>query len=156
MAELVIRKATGDDVSQIENLEKLCFAVPWSYESLKHDINENKLSMYIVAELVMSDIDQVPNNIIVGYIGIWNIVDEGHITNVAVSPKYRRQHIATIMIDTLIKSTEEAGIKRHSLEVRAGNTAAKNLYEGFGFVQAGLRKGYYEDNKEDAIIMWRG
>lgn len=147
MAELVIRKAVEDDILEMAELEKVCFASPWSYESIRHDICENKLSFYLVAELAGK---------VVGYVGIWNIIDEGNITNVAVSPVYRRQHIASILIDTLIQVTNQAGIKKHSLEVRASNIPAQELYKKFGFVEAGLRKGYYEDNKEDAIIMWRG
>ena len=65
-------------------------------------------------------------------------------------------HIGTALIDTMLTATEEAGIMAHTLEVRAGNEPAKNLYARFGFKEAGLRRGYYADNGEDAIIMWRG
>lgn len=146
MAELVIRKATEKDIEGIEALEKICFKTPWSRDSIKHDIVDNKMATYIVAAIGEN---------IVGYIGVWCIIDEGHITNVAVSPVYRRQHIGTLLVDTLIKSTENAGIVRHTLEVRASNVAAKKLYENFGFKESGVRKGYYEDNGEDAILMWR-
>ena len=77
------------------------------------------------------------------------------ITNVAVSPAHRRKHIASALLETLFRVTERAGVVQHTLEVRAGNEGAIKLYEGFGFKEAGLRKGYYEDNGEDAIIMWR-
>ena len=88
--------------------------------------------------------------------GIWNIVDEGHINNVAVAPAYRRKHIGSALLDVLIGTCEAEGILRLTLEVRAGNTPARRLYEQKGFLEAGLRKGYYEDNHEDAVIMWRG
>lgn len=146
MAQLIIRKAEEKDIDQMEVLEQECFSVPWSREALMGDLLENRLSLYLVAELEGN---------IVGYVGIWNIVDEGHINNVAVSSLYRKQHIGTILIDTLIKATEKAGIKRHTLEVRESNQAAKGLYAKMGFEPAGIRKGYYEDNGEDAIIMWR-
>ena len=102
---------------------------------------------YFVAEL---------SGRVVGYIGVWKIVDEGHITNVAVSPDYRRMQIGSALLKTMLEITAEEGIVRHTLEVRTGNEAAIGLYEKFGFETAGVRKGYYEDNGEDALIMWRG
>lgn len=146
MRELTIRKGSAEDIDAIAALEQECFASPWSRESLYHDLAENQLSTYFVAEL---------QGQIVGYVGIWAIMDEGHINNVAVSPSYRRQHIGSALIAAMLRSTEEAGIKSHTLEVRAGNRAAKGLYENYGFKKAGVRKGYYEDNGEDGIIMWR-
>ena len=146
MADLVIRRGEEKDILAIEELEKQCFATPWSYESLKYDVVENNRALYLVAEI---------EGEIVGYVGIWKIVDEGHITNVAVSPAHRRKHIASALLETLFRVTERAGVVQHTLEVRAGNEGAIKLYEGFGFKEAGLRKGYYEDNGEDAIIMWR-
>lgn len=146
MAQLIIRQAEERDILAIEGLEQVCFSDPWSYESLEHDILNNKLSFYIVAEV---------EGVVCGYVGIWNIVDEGHITNVAVSPDYRRKHIASNMLDVLIASCEEAGVERFTLEVRAGNEPAKALYAGKGFKEISVRKGYYQDNGEDAIIMWR-
>ncbi len=146
MAQLIIRQAEERDIMAIEGLEQVCFSDPWSYESLEHDILNNKLSFYIVAEV---------EGVVCGYVGIWNIVDEGHITNVAVSPDYRRKHIASNMLDVLIASCQEAGVERFTLEVRAGNEPAKALYAGKGFKEISVRKGYYQDNGEDAIIMWR-
>lgn len=145
MSQLIIRQAEERDIAAIEELEKVCFSTPWSYESLAHDILNNKLAFYIVAEV---------DGVVCGYVGIWNIVDEGHITNVAVSPDYRRKYIASHMLDALIASCEESGVERFTLEVRAGNEPAKALYTGKGFREVGLRKGYYEDDGEDAIIMW--
>ena len=90
-----------------------------------------------------------------GYVGVWKILDEGHITNVAVAPKYRRMHIASAILSVLMEVGRENGISRYTLEVRSGNEPAKALYRDFGFEEAGVRKGYYEDNGEDAIIMWK-
>ena len=144
--KLIIRKAAESDVPAVEAVEKACFSVPWSYESLYHDILENKLAFYIVAEI---------DGKVCGYGGVWKIFDEGHITNVAIAPEYRRMHIASAMLSVLFDVTGAQGIESYTLEVRAGNQAAIALYEGFGFREAGLRKGYYEDNGEDAIIMWK-
>lgn len=146
MAELRIRKGTGEDIEAIAALEQICFVPPWSKESLMHDLTENELSTYIVAEL---------DGQLIGYVGIWTIVDEGHINNVAVSPLYRKKQVGSALIAAMLEASEQAGIHRHTLEVRAGNEAAKRLYEKFGFKEAGLRKGYYEDDGEDAVIMWR-
>lgn len=144
--KLIIRKAAESDVPAVEAVEKACFSVPWSYESLYHDILENKLAFYIVAEI---------DGKVCGYVGVWKIFDEGHITNVAIAPEYRRMHIASAMLSVLFDVTGAQGIESYTLEVRVGNQAAIALYEGFGFREAGLRKGYYEDNGEDAIIMWK-
>ena len=143
---MLICKDEDIDVLAIEQIEKQCFAVPWSYESLYKDIVENKLAFYIVAEIAGQ---------ICGYVGIWKIFEEGHITNVAVAPEFRRKHIGRAMLETLISVTAEAGIEKYTLEVRAGNEPAIRLYEGMGFKSAGIRPGYYEDNGEDAVIMWR-
>lgn len=146
MAELILRKGVPGDVDQMEMLEQQCFAAPWSRESLLHELAENPLALYVVAEV---------EGCVAGYVGVWTIVDEGHITNVAVSPDFRRRHIGMALIDTMIDVTEKQGVKSYTLEVRASNEPAIGLYKKFGFVSEGLRKGYYEDNGEDAIIMWR-
>lgn len=146
MSELIIRTATEKDIDSIVKLEELCFTVPWSKDALYHDMTENEKSLYIVAEV---------DGRTVGYMSLWIILDEGHINNVAVLPEYRNRHIGSAIIDTMLRFTQEAGVKSHTLEVRAGNEAARGLYDKFGFRQEGLRKGYYEDNGEDAVIMWR-
>lgn len=146
MSDLIVRRGEEKDIAAIEELEKQCFATPWSYESIHYDVVENNRALYLVAE---------EDGQVLGYVGIWKIVDEGHITNVAVSPLHRRRHIASALLTALFRVTERAGIVRCTLEVRAGNEAAIRLYESFGFKEEGIRKGYYEDNGEDALIMWR-
>lgn len=146
MAELIIRKGVPADAGDMELLEQQCFAVPWSRDSLLYDLGENPLATYFVAEL---------EGRVVGYVGLWVIVDEGHITNVAVSPDFRRMQIGSALIRTMLEVTMDKGVTAHTLEVRAGNDPAIGLYEKFGFKEAGIRKGYYEDNGEDALIMWR-
>lgn len=145
-AEVIIRKGVIEDAEDIAALEVICFADPWSKESMEYELAENPRAVYIVAEV---------NGHVVGYAGVWGIVDEGHITNVAVSPDYRRKNIGSLLIYHMLKATMQAGLVRHTLEVRAGNVAAQALYRKFGFEEAGVRKGYYQDNGEDAIIMWR-
>lgn len=161
MADLIIRKAEEKDVLAIEQIEKQCFTVPWSYESLHKDIVENNLAFYIVAEIAGQEHDRAGQEgspaagQVCGYVGVWKILDEGHITNVAVAPEFRRKHIGRAMLETLFEVTGQAGIERYTLEVRAGNRPAIKLYEGLGFRAEGIRPGYYEDNGEDAVIMWR-
>ena len=144
--DLIVRLAEERDIIPMAQMDILCFSAPWSEESFRKEITENRLAFYIVAEI---------SGRMVGYAGLWGIVDEGHITNVAVHPDFRRKGIGEALITVLLSHTRENGILSHTLEVRASNEAAISLYSKFGFKPAGLRKNYYEDNGEDAIIMWR-
>ena len=96
MAELIVRKAERGDAEAVAKLEQICFAAPWSEEALIRDMTENEMAAYVVAEYEEQ---------IVGYVGLWIIIDEGHINNVAVSPQYRRQHIASRLIDKMLRWT---------------------------------------------------
>lgn len=142
----VIRAAAPADAQQMAALDRICFTVPWSLESFEQELTVNDKAIYIVAEI---------DGQLAGYAGMWQILDEGHITNVAVSPEHRRQGIAAAVLNTLIVEGGRRGIRAFTLEVRASNVAAQELYRGFGFQSAGIRPGYYEDNKEAALIMWR-
>ncbi len=144
--DLIIRQAEEKDIKPMAEMDVLCFSAPWSEESFQQEIEENRLAFYIVAEI---------DGIMVGYAGLWCIVDEGHITNVAVHPAHRRKGIGEALISVLLSHTVKNGILSHTLEVRASNVPAISLYTKFGFEPAGRRKNYYEDNGEDAIIMWR-
>ncbi|MDD3168499.1 MAG: ribosomal protein S18-alanine N-acetyltransferase [Eubacteriales bacterium] len=144
--DLIIRQAEEKDIKPMAEMDILCFAAPWSEQSFQQEIKENRLAFYIVAEI---------EDRMVGYAGLWSVVDEGHITNVAVHPAYRRRGIGEALVSVLLAHTVKIGILSHTLEVRASNKPAILLYTKFGFQPAGLRKNYYEDNGEDAIIMWR-
>ena len=91
---------------------------------------------------------------IVGYVGFWKIIDEAHITNVAIHNDYRRLGYGRALINALLNKAKELEIIAVTLEVRVSNLAAISLYERFGFVSSGVRRGYYSDNNEDALIMW--
>ncbi len=91
---------------------------------------------------------------LVGYCGCWHILEEAHITNIAVSPKYQRKHIGEALLKTIIDECYKEMVKFLTLEVRVGNSPAIGLYEKYGFKSLGTRKGYYQDNNEDALIMW--
>lgn len=144
--DVLVRQANIKDVDDIYEIEQLCFPDPWSLDSLKYEFNENPHAFYVVAQL---------DHKIVGYAGLWWIFDEGHITNVAVRPGYRGQHIGEAIMNVMIDFTVREGILHHTLEVRPSNEAAISLYEKLGFQVEGRRKAYYANNKEDALIMWR-
>lgn len=146
MNRLIIRKAEEADIKPMAELDKLCFAQPWSEESFRTEISENERAFYIVAEI---------EGALAGYAGLWAILDEGHITNVAVNPKFRRKGIGSAIVGTLLEVCEDSGLCSFTLEVRESNMGARLLYEKFEFKPAGVRKGYYTDNGEDAVIMWR-
>jgi ribosomal-protein-alanine N-acetyltransferase len=144
--DLVVRQAEERDIKPMAEMDALCFTTPWSEESFDREIRENRLAFYIVAEI---------GSRLAGYAGLWRVMDEGHITNVAVHPDFRRRGIGEALVSVLLAHTAANGVLSHTLEVRASNAAAISLYSKFGFEPAGLRKNYYEDNGEDAIIMWR-
>ncbi len=146
MKKIVIERMTIDDIENVLKVENDCFSTPWSRDSFVRELVENKIALYLVAKI---------ENIAVGYIGVWKILNEGHITNVAVHSDYRGKGIATRLISELLSLCEEDGIDAFTLEVRRSNIVAQNLYKKFQFAECGFRKGYYQDTKEDAIIMWR-
>ena len=133
-----------DDILKLAEIEKESFRIPWSEKSLlKEMANEN--SIFTVAEY---------NGEIAGYAGLYLIGEEGDITNVVVSSFYRRKGIASAIMQHMINRAKMKGIKDITLEVRKGNDAAIHLYEKYGFVSAGIRPGFYDFPKEDALIMW--
>jgi ribosomal-protein-alanine N-acetyltransferase len=142
-----IRNLKVEDAEEVAALDALCFAAAWSKESFEYEARDNPLAYYLVAEAEEGDI--------VGYVGVWHILNEGHITNVAVHPDMRKRGLGDKLISELIARSNVAGMKRYTLEVRVSNQTAINVYRKFGFVEAGIRKNYYEDNSEDALIMWK-
>lgn len=148
--DIIIRKAEEDDVREISGLEAICFKGedPWSEGAFHNEIVDNQdRTLYLVA---------LADDKIVGYMGVWKILDEGHITNVAVDPEYRRNHFAEAIIREMIRLTSEEGITSWTLEVRVDNEPAIRLYEKMGFRPEGVRPGYYEYDGTDALIMWKG
>ena len=144
-----IRPAVSDDLGRIAELEKKCFPEdPWSYEAFHNEIVDNSdRTLYLVA----SEGDRI-----IGYMGVWKILNEGHITNVAVDPEYRRRHIGEALIRRITEETLRDGISSWTLEVRVDNEPAIRLYEKMGFRREGIRKKYYAYDGTDALIMWKG
>ena len=134
---------TAEHVPQVAQLEKICFADPWSELSISLELT-NVWSYWLVA---------LDGDTVVGYVGSQSSIDEADIMNVAVHPDYRRQGIAEKLINTLIADLKKRGCHALLLEVRVSNTPAITLYEKLGFVQVGCRKNYYRNPKEDALIL---
>lgn len=144
--DIVVRCMDEDDVEPVFRVESKCFNVPWSRESFEYEMKENDKALYVIAEC---------RGNILGYAGLWKILDEGHITNIAVLEEFRENGIATLMINKLLELAREKSISSFTLEVSSRNYVAIKLYESFGFKRCGLRKGYYKDTQDDAIIMWK-
>ena len=136
-----------EDLEAVLEIEEKCFLLPWSKASFLHELLENERAYYYVA---------VGDKRILGYIGMWIILDEGHITNLAVHPDYRRQGVGRALLKNLAFEGKKMGLNYLTLEVRISNFSAQTLYKEEGFAAAGVRPGYYQDNQEDALIMWKG
>ena len=131
----------------VYELSKECFAIPWTLDSINNELN-NPLAKYVIAQ-------DLSTGEVVGFVGVWIIAGEGDITNIAVRSKYRKQGIASNLLIKLFDVCKTFNCEDITLEVRASNTPAQNLYKKFNFKEEGIRKGYYSDNGEDAIIMWK-
>ncbi len=144
--EVQIRPIREEDLEEILELESLCFATPWSKDSFLFEIKANPVSRYLVALI---------NERLVGYAGIWCVIDESHVTNICVHPDFRGMDIGRTLFASIFKLSEDLGMSAMTLEVRKSNLVARNLYSSFGFKDVGIRPKYYQDNGEDAIIMLR-
>lgn len=134
-------------INGVYELSKICFSVPWTLDSISSEV-ENPLAKYVIAE-------NLSTKEVIGYAGVWIVAGEGDITNIAVNPSYRKQGIASNILTKLFEICKENNCTDITLEVRTSNTAAQNLYKKFNFKEEGIRKKYYSDNGEDAIIMWK-
>jgi len=139
------RKMTVADIETIVSIEKECFAVPWTKEAFYNELVHNHFAHYFV---------MLWRGEVIGYGGLWTIVDEAHVTNVGLRAAYRGRKLGERMMRELVGYAVRQGMKRMTLEVRVSNTVAQRLYEKFGFRTEGVRRGYYSDNGEDALIMW--
>ncbi len=134
-------------IDEVYEIEKQCFSVPWSKDALEKEVLENNLALYFSA------VDE--NSKVIGYAGMWHIINEGHITNIAVDPELRRCGIGQLLLDKIISIAYEKEMIGITLECRMNNEAAQRLYTKNGFKPEGIRKNYYTDTHEDAIIMWK-
>ncbi len=142
---VVIEDMRVEDIPAVQIVENSSFPLPWPANAFRHELTQNKNAHYLVAK---------EGEQIVGYAGLWLSLDEAHITTFAVLPEYRRRKIGERMLIAIFERAEKLGAEWLTLEVRASNLPAQRLYEKYGFRPAGIRRRYYSDNNEDAIIMW--
>ena len=141
---IFIRRMTEADVDGVTLIEEATFARPWKREDFLREVTENKVARYLVAEL---------NGELIGYAGAWIILDESHITNIAIKQSFRGRGAGRKLTASLLQYLSNLGACYATLEVRKSNEPAKRLYKSLGFVSVGVRKRYYEDNGEDALLM---
>jgi len=144
---IIITDMTLAHLDAVYEIETHSFSIPWSKNELRKEITENKHAIYKVAIMDSGEIT--------GYAGLWHVVNEGHITNIAVDTDFRRMGVGSRLVEGLIAVAQEKEMIGLTLEVRIGNTAAQKLYTKYGFRPEGIRKRYYSDTGEDAVIMWK-
>lgn len=140
------RKMTAADVEAVYEIELATFPSPWTLDSFHYEMRENQFAHYTVA---VNDTGKI-----IGFCGMWIVIDAAQITNVAVLPEARGLGIGEALMREAMKVAKEGGADIMSLEVRVSNTVAQNLYRKLEFQDGGIRKGYYTDNGEDALVMW--
>ena len=143
---LTVRKMKKEDLDRVSQIEKECFSTPWSRDAFE-DMIDNPLALYMVAE---------DNGYVVANCGVISAAGEGDICNVAVDPAYRKRGIGEKLLSEIMNvASKELLVEAFTLEVRESNTAAISLYEKLGFVNEGIRPGFYTSPKEDAVIFWK-
>ncbi|SEN39743.1 ribosomal protein S18-alanine N-acetyltransferase [Lihuaxuella thermophila] len=143
--EVAFRPMQISDLPQIELVENESFTAPWPRQAFYNELVYNQFAHYTVVTV---------DGKVVGYCGCWLILDEAHITNIAIHPDYRGRGLGEATLTHVMEMAKAMGATKMTLEVRVSNTAAQSLYEKLGFVRSGIRPKYYTDNQEDAIIMW--
>ncbi|WP_068777526.1 ribosomal protein S18-alanine N-acetyltransferase [Paenibacillus sp. FJAT-26967] len=141
----IFRMMRLDDIPLICEIEQEAFTTPWSAGAFHNELTSNHFAHYIV---------MLVDGVVAGYAGMWLIMDEAHVTNIAISGKYRGRKLGEVLVRQMQHKARSLGAVRMTLEVRASNFIAQRLYDKMGFKYVGVRKGYYTDNNEDAIIMW--
>jgi len=141
-----LRRLQLADLDALEKIERASYPTPWSRSMFASELAKQ-------SSLSIAAVD--PGGDLIGYLVLSRYVDAWHVMNVAVDPSHRRLGVASAMLQRLFEDTRDDAERGYTLEVRVSNTAAITLYEHFGFVSRGVRRGYYTDNREDAVIMWR-
>jgi ribosomal-protein-alanine N-acetyltransferase len=141
-----LRRLELRDLAAIETIERESYPAPWSRSMFASELAKpSSISLGAFGE----------DDVLVGYLIISRYVDAWHVMNVAVASEWRRHGVATALLERLFELTADDDQRGYTLEVRVSNTGAIRLYEGLGFRSRGLRRGYYTDNREDALIMWK-
>jgi len=132
-------------IDDIVNISIMSFPIAWTKDAFLNELS-NKFARYVIA---------VKDDVVIGYGGMWVILDESHVTNIAVHPEYRGIGAGALIVEALLDVCRYEKATSITLEVRKSNEVAQSLYKRYGFVEEGVRKNYYEDNREDAVIMWK-
>lgn len=142
-----IEPMTDGDVKEVLRIEQRSFTTTWPSNAFYQELHENKLAHYFVGRI---------GDRIVSYGGIWIILEDSHVTTIAVVPEYRGRKLGEMMLLYLLDRAMEGGASWMTLEVRESNAVAQELYRKYGFTTVSTRKSYYSDNGENALVMWAG
>ncbi|MGM9986890.1 MAG: ribosomal protein S18-alanine N-acetyltransferase [Bacillaceae bacterium] len=142
--QVAFREMEASDLDKVVYVEEQSFTLPWKKEMFQEDLN-NPYADYLVIE---------HEGEIIGYCGTWVVFEDAQITNIAVLPSFRGKKLGEQLLKTVIDRLKQKNVSILSLEVRVSNKVAQNLYRKLGFQEGGIRKGYYKDNHEDAVVMW--
>jgi ribosomal-protein-alanine N-acetyltransferase len=166
LSPYVVERMAPKDVPAVAVMEKLVFAMPWSARAFEYELQHNAMAHFVVVREKPAAVTEdglrahwwggrklPPQQPVLGYAGLWLIVDEGHVCTLAVHPDWRGRRLGELLLVTLIERSFSLNASVVTLEVRASNLVAQQLYRKYGFAVVGLRKGYYSDNHEDALIM---
>jgi ribosomal-protein-alanine N-acetyltransferase len=141
-----IERARPNDLDAIYDIEQLSFNPHWSKNALAHEVNRTRPHSYVFVARLSGEV--------IGFSIFWAVVDEAHILSFAVHPDYRRRGIGRTMMEGVLDAAKRLGLRTATLEVRVSNTSAIRLYEKMGFRIAAIRRAFYQDNNEDAYVMW--
>lgn len=144
---LAISPMSVEDIPEVLRVETLCFPTPWPRNAFRNELTDNKLAHYFVGRI---------GDEIVAYGGLWVILEDAHITTIAVHPAHQRRGYGELLLNTLLDESIARGACWVTLEVRESNIAAQELYKKYGFSIVNTRRGYYSDNDENALVMWAG
>jgi ribosomal-protein-alanine N-acetyltransferase len=144
MSDVVLAPLTVKDLAEVAVIENVSFTAPWPTSAYTTELTTNRVARYIGARVLGE---------LVGFGGIWLMVDEAHVTTMAVLPEHRRAGVATALLLELLQEARRGGARVATLDVRVSNVDAQRLYRAFGFIEVGRRVRYYDDNGEDALIM---
>ncbi|MDQ2908550.1 MAG: ribosomal protein S18-alanine N-acetyltransferase [Candidatus Eremiobacteraeota bacterium] len=148
---LTIEPMTAADIRAVMQIEAVSFATSWPASALAGELSDNKLAHYFVGRTSGG-----PSREIVAYGGIWVILEDSHVTTIAVHPALRGRHYGEEVLVRLLREAIERGASWITLEARESNVIAQNLYRKYGFTIVSVRRAYYSDNGENAVVMWAG
>ncbi|MFD2655867.1 ribosomal protein S18-alanine N-acetyltransferase [Gracilibacillus thailandensis] len=145
MARVQFRKMEESDIEEVKEIDKRSFSIPWPDDIYEEELKKNHYAQYFVATL---------NKKVIGFCGSWMVLDEAQITNIAIDPDHRGKGYGQGLFQYVINYAVARGIRHLSLEVRVSNQTAQRMYKKFGMKPGGIRKNYYSDNQEDALVLW--